>query len=273
MQLSAFHPFYRNHNILGAIPQEPYRWDSVAEASRVAIAARYALLPYWYTLFYNSANNGTSPMRALFFEFPNEPELFGIDRQFMVGRDILVTPVLAPGATTVDGIFPGRGSVIWRDWFTHDVVKTNSGKNTTLQAPLGHINVHIRSGSAMLLHAKPSYTTTESRGAPYSMLVSLGSDGKADGSAYIDDGESVLPTPSRKLAFKVDGSKLTIGSEGDFKVDQKLDEIVILGVQKPRSFTVNGADKKFDYEDGKKKLVVKGCGLDLNRAVEVTWKH
>jgi alpha-glucosidase (family GH31 glycosyl hydrolase) len=47
MQLSAFTPFYRNHNIKGAIPQEPYRWPSVANASRSAIATRYSLLPYW----------------------------------------------------------------------------------------------------------------------------------------------------------------------------------------------------------------------------------
>ena len=47
MQLSAFMPFFRNHNVYGAIPQEPYRWDSVADASRVAISARYSLLPYW----------------------------------------------------------------------------------------------------------------------------------------------------------------------------------------------------------------------------------
>lgn len=47
MQLAAFTPFFRNHNILGAIPQEPYRWDSVAHATRVATAVRYALLPYW----------------------------------------------------------------------------------------------------------------------------------------------------------------------------------------------------------------------------------
>lgn len=47
MQLSAFAPFYRNHNIRAAIGQEPYRWDSVAKASRDAIAIRYALLPYW----------------------------------------------------------------------------------------------------------------------------------------------------------------------------------------------------------------------------------
>lgn len=46
---------------------------------------------------------GTPPIRALFWEFPDEPELFGVDRQFLVGRDILVTPVLEPGVATVAG--------------------------------------------------------------------------------------------------------------------------------------------------------------------------
>lgn len=46
---------------------------------------------------------GTPPIRALFFEFPDEPELFEVDRQFLIGHDILVTPVLAPNVSTVDG--------------------------------------------------------------------------------------------------------------------------------------------------------------------------
>lgn len=47
MSLSAFTPFFRNHNQRGAISQEPYRWDSVANTSRIAISIRYSLLPYW----------------------------------------------------------------------------------------------------------------------------------------------------------------------------------------------------------------------------------
>jgi len=53
MQLAAFTPFFRNHNIKGAIPQEPYRWDSVAHSSRTAIAIRYSLLPYWVSAVHN----------------------------------------------------------------------------------------------------------------------------------------------------------------------------------------------------------------------------
>jgi len=44
---------------------------------------------------------GLPPVKASFFEFPDEPELFAVDRQWLVGSgswevgsDILVTPVL-----------------------------------------------------------------------------------------------------------------------------------------------------------------------------------
>jgi len=61
------------------------------------------LLIQKYTLFANASMAGLPPVKALFFEFPDEPELFAVDRQWLVGSDILVTPVLTPGATTVDG--------------------------------------------------------------------------------------------------------------------------------------------------------------------------
>ena len=58
---------------------------------------------FQYTLFANASMFGTPPVRALFFEFPEEPELFDVDLQWMVGSDILVTPVMTPNVSTVDG--------------------------------------------------------------------------------------------------------------------------------------------------------------------------
>ena len=68
MQLSAFFPFYRNHNTLAAIPQEAYVWSSVIDASKKAMNIRYQLLPYIYTLFYLAHNTGSTVMRALAWE-------------------------------------------------------------------------------------------------------------------------------------------------------------------------------------------------------------
>ncbi|THU98203.1 hypothetical protein K435DRAFT_965039 [Dendrothele bispora CBS 962.96] len=263
MQLSAFTPFYRNHNTKGAISQEPYRWDSVAEASRIAIAARYSLLPYWYTLFANASTRGTPPVRPLFFEFPNEPELFGVDRQFLVGSDILVTPVLTPNVTSVEGILPGRGRVIWRDFFTHQVVQSSNSSNSstvtvTLPAPLSHINVHVRSGSAILMHAEPGYTIEETRAGGYALLVSLDSSEEARGDAYVDDGLSDPPGENKVVRFEVvtrsdgnssrelqqqEGRRLNITSEGLFVIDQRLKEVTVLGVEgRPERVEVDGVE-------------------------------
>ncbi|KAJ7692931.1 glycosyl hydrolases family 31-domain-containing protein [Mycena rosella] len=274
MQLAAFTPFYRNHNIKGAISQEPFVWDTVAAASRTAIAVRYALLPYWYSLFANASMDGTPPVRALFWEFPDEPELFAVDRQFLVGSDILVTPVLTPNVSSVDGIFPGRGKTVWRDWYTGAVLNATAGANTTLAAPLGHIPVHVREGAALLLHHTPAYTVEETRAGPFALLVAQSKDGGAFGSAYLDDGVSSPPGPSTTVTFHVSEGRVTVQGKGKFHVAQKLAAATILGVtKKPTKVTVGGgAVKGFTYAAAHQKLVLTGLAVDLNEKTEIEWK-
>ncbi|KAF8547986.1 glycoside hydrolase family 31 protein [Imleria badia] len=274
MQLSAFTPFFRNHNTYGALPQEPYRWDSVADASRIAIAARYSMLPYWYTLFANASTNGLPPVRALFYEFPNEPELFNVDRQWLIGSDILVTPVLTPGATTVDGIFPGRGNVVWRDWWTHAAVDATPGANTTLSAPISHINVHIRDSSILLLHQEPAYTIYETREGPYSLLISLNEAGTAMGNAYVDDGESYPPGANRTLNFFASDGELDIESTGEYSICQKLDTITILGVQQPTTVTLDDDQiEGWTYNGANEELIISNLSIELNAAqTKLSWE-
>lgn len=170
------------------------------------------------------------------------------------------------------GIFPGRGSVIWRDWYTHDVVNATSGANTTIDAPLGHINVHIRDGSVLLLHSKPAYTTAETRAGPYSLLISQAAGGSAFGSAYIDDGETIPPTPNRTIVFNVSKRSLKVSTQGNFHVAQKLDTITILGTNRPSKVLVDDRPVvNFQYLQAQQKLVLGGLNIDLNQAVSVRW--
>ncbi|KAI0353239.1 hypothetical protein OH77DRAFT_1497460 [Trametes cingulata] len=275
MQLSAFTPFYRNHNVRSALSQEPYRWDSVANASRTAISVRYSLLPYWYTLFANASLHGSPPIRALFFEFPDEPELFTVDRQFLVGRDLLVTPVLTPNVSTVDGIFPGQGRVVWRDWYMHQVVDAAISTKTTLDAPVGHINVHIRDGSAFLLHDEPAYTIEETRQGPFALLVAQAADGYAFGTVYLDDGESVPPTANTTLTISARKGAITVRALGDFAVVPRLSKVTVLGAAKmsPRGVAINRQlVKGWHFDRDTERLVVSGLSLDLNTPIDIVWK-
>ena len=194
MQLSAFFPFYRNHNALSAIPQEPYVWSSVIDASKKAMHIRYSLLPYIYTLFALANRDGDTVMRALAWEFSNEPWLANADRQFMLGGAVMVTPCLTQNASTVDGVFPGVGhGTVWYDWYEQNAVDgVKSGQNITIDAPLGHIPVYLRGGH-IIPTQKPGLTTAASRQNPWDLIVALDKSGVSEGKLYLDDGESLLP--------------------------------------------------------------------------------
>jgi alpha-glucosidase len=230
MQLSAFFPFYRNHNTLSALSQEPFRWASVAESSRTAMNIRYTLLPYMYTLFHQAHTSGSTVMRALAWEFPNEPLLAGVDTQFLLGPNILVTPVLEPQVSAVQGIFPGIiDGASWYDWYTGERVNAQAGVNTTISAPLGHIPVYVR-GGAVLPTQEPGYTTTESRKNPWGLIVALSDSGEASGSLYVDDGESIEQSSTLDITFAAAKGQLKVGVSGGYKDTNALGNVTILGL-------------------------------------------
>lgn len=271
--MSGWMPFFRNHNVKGAIDQAPYVWDSVAEVTRNVLKARYSLLPYWETLFNEASRYGTPPLRPLFFSFDVE-SLYSNSKQFMVGEFILVTPVLEPNATTVTGVLPTQGGTTWRNFYTHELVKQTSDL-VTLSAPLLEIPVHIRSGAVLLMHQKPAYTIYETKQEPYSLLVNLDHTGYATGCAKIDDGISLPSTGTKSITWEASGNSLKTLAiddlDGVYDVPQKLAEITILGVDKPKTVTANG--KKVDgfkYEESLQRLIVQ-VEIDLNTPSTIEW--
>ncbi|KAK9416263.1 putative alpha-glucosidase [Seiridium unicorne] len=268
MQLSAFFPFYRNHNVLSALSQEPYRWSAVADASKAAMKIRYALLPYLYTTFYLSHSTGSTTMRALAWDFPDEPWLASADRQFLLGDAILVTPCLEQGATTVDGVFPGVGSgTVWYDWYNQTAITgVAAGQNVTIDAPLGHIPVYIKGGKVVPLQ-EPALTTADVKASPYGLIIALDGEGKASGGLYIDDGES-LETDSIWVDFEANSTSLKASPQGDFAETNVLANVTILGVQgSPAAVQLNGQDvgSLFAFDTEAQTLSITGLN-DLTQA-------
>ncbi|KAK5125415.1 hypothetical protein LTR85_000524 [Meristemomyces frigidus] len=243
MELSAFFPFYRNHNVKATISQEAFRWSSVAEASRRAISIRYSLLTYMYTLFYYAHTEGATVMRALAWEWPEDASLSGAYAQFMLGPSLLITPVLIPNVDTVRGVFPGIGEgTNWYDWYTLQPVTAQPRENVTLSAPLEHINVHIRGGSILPLQT-PGNTTAATKSNPYSLIVALDESGEASGSLYLDDGESLVPNATKLVQFTYASGRLTTTVSGSYQAPPPLANITVAGapcVPKNMSMTYGG---------------------------------
>lgn len=171
------------------------------------------------------------------------------------------------------GIFPGGTSTIWRDWYTHEVVNATVGGPTTLSAPLGHINVHIRDGAALLLHANPAYTIEETQAGPFSLLISQSASGLAHSTVYFDDGLSSPPGPSSILTLSATRNAVIAEVQGSFKITQPLQAITVLGVaSKPRAVSLNGKKlASWSYDQKRQKLVVSALKQDLNKPLSLNW--
>ena len=76
--------------------------------------------------------------------------VFALSSQWMVGRDLLVKPVVTEGATSVDVYFPGATSTTASSlWFDVDtaVAVTGVGAHRPVDAPVDKIPVYQRGGS------------------------------------------------------------------------------------------------------------------------------
>lgn len=278
MQLSAFFPFYRNHNVLGAIPQEPYRWASVIDATITAQRVRFALLPYMYTLLHQAHTKGSTVMRALAWNFPNDPSLASADQQFFLGDAILITPVLEQGASSVNGVFPGllKGTDVYYDWYNLSQISMPLQMNTTITAPLGHIPVYLRGGN-VLATQEMAMTTSAARLTPWSIIIALGISGEAQGSMYLDDGESLVPDATKTVKFSATESSLAVEVHGDYVDNNKLEMITILGLSGVPAgpVTISGktiTDATISWNATNNATVIGGVFGRRAAAFESSWK-
>ncbi|KAI9357878.1 alpha glucosidase [Pilaira anomala] len=267
--IGAFYPFARNHNVIGGANQEPYVWESTAEASRRALGARYALLPYMYTVFEESNRLGTGVWRSLYFEYPDQNQLASNDVQILIGTDILLTPVLEEGATSVVGQFP-KG--IWYDWYNYEAITVKKGiKDVTLDAPLVHIPIHIR-GGAIVPTKTPKYSVSETFDTDYSLIVALDENDRSTGRLYIDDGESLEVKESSDIEFSYKNKKLTAKGKFGYNKAEKIGTITIVGKSAARlsSARIGKTNLKLEKVDGA--VVIKNADIELTEGFSIKFK-
>ncbi len=98
----------------------PWAFDEEAvEVTRMFTQLKMRLMPYLYAAGLEAAATGAPIMRPMQLEFPDDPAVAYLDRQYMLGGDILVAPVF-----TADGkveFYLPRGT--WTNLLTGEVVR------------------------------------------------------------------------------------------------------------------------------------------------------
>ncbi|NXW01415.1 LYAG glucosidase, partial [Fregetta grallaria] len=209
-----------------------------------------------------------SPSRR---RFPWDVATLGLDRQFLWGRSLLVTPVLEPGVDSVTGYVP-RG--VWYDFYTGSSVNS-SGEMLKMSAPLEHLNLHVREG-AILPTQKPETTSEVTRGNPLRLIVALSSRATAWGDLFWDDGESLDTFERGSYSYVVFNVTQNIFTSTVLHTSTEATEVTIgtlsiFGVREPPSkVLLNGQEKPFSYLDNQV-LTVTDLGLSLSQGFSLQW--
>ena len=142
-QLGFFSALSRYH---GATPREPWRFGEEA----LGIFREYAqfrsrLVPYLVSHGWQAADTGTPLMRPMVMEFPDDPASHAFDLQYCLGRELLVSPVVAADGGVTTYLPPGR----WMDWWSGAI---HQGPVTIRrQVPLRELPLYLRENSLLVL--------------------------------------------------------------------------------------------------------------------------
>ncbi|XP_067007712.2 neutral alpha-glucosidase AB [Anabrus simplex] len=232
-QAGAFQPFFRAHSHIDTKRREPWLYnEETTLIVREAIRKRYALLPLWYTLFYEHERTGQPVMRPLWVHYPSEVATFAIEDEYLLGENLLIHPVMESGARDVIVYFPGQNEV-WYDVDTYQ--KFEGGASQMIPVTLHKIPVYQRGGSIIPRKERMRRASSLSDNDPYTLTVALNRNGSASGTLYIDDGQSFEYKQGKYLylSLKYESNKLTsrfIDTTAFYPTKSWLERVVIVGM-------------------------------------------
>lgn len=97
-----------------------YEDDSIASSFSDLYQIRKTLIPYLVREGKAAIDSGRPLMAGLFFDYPNDAEIWNAPYQFMCGRSILVAPVVEPGISLAKAYLPHG---MWRDFWSGELIK------------------------------------------------------------------------------------------------------------------------------------------------------
>jgi len=202
-QFAAFNPLFRSHGRTWKL-RLPWGWNmgepgpvetnlqpdpaelknaEVEPICKKYLELRYRLLPYNYTLVREACDTGLPPMRALWLHYPRDPDAVRLGDEYLWGRDLLVAPVTAKGATERKLYLPDGD---WYDFWTNE--KHTGKRELTRKVDLATLPLYVRAGAILPLDPVRQYTA-ESVTEPTTIRVYPGADGTF--TVYDDDGRSL----------------------------------------------------------------------------------
>ncbi len=209
-------------------------------------------------------------------QYPKTEGLFAVDDQYLVGSDLLVKPVTAPGVVETAVKFPTDDT--WYDAETLMVVAKSGNpggyNEITVPSDINTIPVFQRGGSIIARKLRLRRSTHMMFKDPYTLYIALDKSLKATGSIYMDDEETFDHQTKAEYAiatFTADFSSKTAtikhvvelgagwaGHLGSLTNEYKIERVVVMGLHEaPNSVDIGSTTLGFTYDSNAKVLVIR----------------
>lgn len=284
-QTGIWYPFFRAHAHIDARRREPWvPGEPYTSIIRDALRLRYALLPSFYTAFYDASVEGSPIMKPVFYEAPQNTESYAIDDEFFLGSSgLLVKPVTEENARSVSVYLPDSQKY-YR--FTNgqvghnEAVQLSSAGAVEVAVELKDIPMFLKGGSVLARKDRPRRSSKLMAKDPYTLVIALDDNNMASGKVYIDDGESFDYQKGDSLVVDfsvVNGQILGLVTGNNLKYTQSLEDVKIEKIVLLQTETVDGVSVKqlgskwaarFGVENGN--LVIKRPNLRINAPWKIT---
>ncbi|MET0302463.1 MAG: alpha-xylosidase [Microbacteriaceae bacterium] len=136
----------------------PWNFDEEAvDVTRVFTELKLRLMPTLFEAGRQSAERGVPVMRPLALEFPDDPGSAYIDRQYLLGSDLLVAPVFTAEGDVEVYLPPG----VWTDYWTGETVSGGWRRETH---GFQSLPLYVREGAVLAIGARadrPDYDYVE----------------------------------------------------------------------------------------------------------------
>jgi alpha-D-xyloside xylohydrolase len=127
----------------------PWAFDEEAvEVTRIFTNLKMRLMPYLYAASLEASRDGVPLLRPLLLEFPDDPAVAHLDRQYLLGADLLVAPVFSADGT-VDFYLPAG---TWTDFFTGRKVEGPGWQRET--HGFDSLPLYVREGAVVPIGAR-----------------------------------------------------------------------------------------------------------------------
>jgi alpha-glucosidase len=178
--------------------------------------------------------------------YPSDEATHAIETQFFYGPSLLVSPVTEENSNSVTFYLPND---LFYDLFTLKPIQGTGSETTYSNVGTSDIPVHIRAGNIIPARVNGANTTTALRSEDFELIVATDKDGKAWGTLYLDDGESIEQKGTSEIEFHFEGH--TIKMFGTFNYATKLGvrSVTVLSQEGATKYVLNeGLDGPFEYD-------------------------